>query len=246
VPAPGLSAAVLLDVWDQGAGHSPVTQALALLAAAHPDQPLDQLQTWPVGRRDGALLALREALFGPQVQALATCPRCGERLDLSFALADVALPGPSDPAPPVTVARDGYHVTARLPDSRDLAAVSRASSPVAARATLLDRCVVESRQGDQALAPATLPPAVLADLEAALAAADPRADLQLAVQCAACGHAWEIGFDIGAFLWTELEAWAGRVLRDVHTLATAYGWSESAILALSPRRRQYYLDLVTG
>jgi hypothetical protein len=33
-------------------------------------------------------------------------------------------------------------------------------------------------------------------------------------------------------------------LRDVHELASAYGWRESEILALSPQRRQAYLELV--
>ena len=38
--------------------------------------------------------------------------------------------------------------------------------------------------------------------------------------------------------------WAGRMLLDIHALARAYGWSESDILALPPRRRQAYLELV--
>ena len=37
-----------------------------------------------------------------------------------------------------------------------------------------------------------------------------------------------------------------RFLRDVHTLASTYGWREADILALSPWRRQYYLALIAG
>ncbi|HEX2516118.1 MAG TPA: phage baseplate protein, partial [Chloroflexota bacterium] len=37
---------------------------------------------------------------------------------------------------------------------------------------------------------------------------------------------------------------ARRLLREVHTLARAYGWREAEILALPGRRRQTYLDLV--
>ena len=39
---------------------------------------------------------------------------------------------------------------------------------------------------------------------------------------------------------------AGRALRllgHVHALARAYGWREADILAMSPARRQVYLDL---
>ena len=43
---------------------------------------------------------------------------------------------------------------------------------------------------------------------------------------------------------TELEAQAKRLLRSVHVLASAYGWSESEILALSEARRDAYVELV--
>lgn len=37
-----------------------------------------------------------------------------------------------------------------------------------------------------------------------------------------------------------------HLLYDVHLLAQAYGWSEASILAMSPKRRQTYLDWVVG
>jgi hypothetical protein len=77
-----------------------------------------------------------------------------------------------------------------------------------------------------------------------LAEADPLADVQLAVSCPSCGTRQQVSFDILSFFWTEIEAWAWRILREVHTLASAYGWHEHDILALSPRRRQSYLEMV--
>jgi hypothetical protein len=50
--------------------------------------------------------------------------------------------------------------------------------------------------------------------------------------------------DIGRFLWFEVRNAAQRLLREVHELAYAYGWSESAILAMSFHRRQNYLAMV--
>lgn len=47
-----------------------------------------------------------------------------------------------------------------------------------------------------------------------------------------------------SFFWDEINHWAKRLIHDVHILAVAYGWSEEKILALSPWRRQAYLDLV--
>ena len=82
-------------------------------------------------------------------------------------------------------------------------------------------------------------------LESRMAQADPQANIQLALGCPACGHSWLALFDIVGFFWREIDTWARRVLRDIHTLALAYGWSEAEILALSPWRRQFYLEMVS-
>lgn len=73
--------------------------------------------------------------------------------------------------------------------------------------------------------------------------ADPGAELTLEIACPECGAATPAELDIAAYLWTELDAWARDLLLDVHLLASAYGWSEPEILALSPLRRRYYLEL---
>jgi hypothetical protein len=77
-----------------------------------------------------------------------------------------------------------------------------------------------------------------------LAAADPQADIEMALHCPGCAATWRQGFDIVSFLWAEIDAWARRTLYDVHRLAAAYGWREGDILAMSAPRRQAYLDLV--
>jgi hypothetical protein len=73
---------------------------------------------------------------------------------------------------------------------------------------------------------------------------DPGADVRIGLSCPACQHGWTLGFDIVSFIWGEIEDWAQRLLADVHVLAQAYGWSERDILALSPTRRQLYLEMV--
>jgi len=85
---------------------------------------------------------------------------------------------------------------------------------------------------------------LLSAAAARMSEADPQADVQLSLTCPDCGHQWIACFDIAAFLWGELQAYARRLLLDVHELATAYAWPEASILAMSPARRQAYLDLV--
>jgi hypothetical protein len=90
-----------------------------------------------------------------------------------------------------------------------------------------------------------LPPAVVQQLSAQLAEMDPQAEIILTPICPACGHSWQVLFDIVTFFWTELSGQARRLLQEVYRLARAYGWSEADILAMSPLRRQFYLELVS-
>jgi len=96
--------------------------------------------------------------------------------------------------------------------------------------------------GDQAVE--ALPDGVIAALTAQMAQADPQADLQLDLSCPACRHRWLAAFDMITFLWNEIDSWARRMLREVHALASAYGWSEADILSMSATRRHLYLDLI--
>ena len=93
---------------------------------------------------------------------------------------------------------------------------------------------------------AELPAAVFTAVQERISQVDPQADVTLALTCPACSHRWEAIFDVLTFFWTEIQAWAQRVLREVHVLASAYGSREADILALSPSRRQAYLEMIAG
>jgi hypothetical protein len=204
-------------------------------------------QSMPLGQRDAQLLDLQQALFGPTLDALAQCPQCNERLELSLHVADLRLPdvpGLAVTEPVVCVAQDGYHLRSRLPNSQDLAAVAEVKEMHTARATLLQRCLIDATHAGQPLAAHMLPDALMQQLDAAMRAADPQADTELALQCPACTHGWTEPFDIGSYLLSSLEQWSERCLDQVHTLARAYGWTEAQILALSPARRARYIERV--
>ena len=49
--------------------------------------------------------------------------------------------------------------------------------------------------------------------------------------------------DVASFVWEELDGWARRLLQDVAVLARAFGWTEEDGVALSPTRREAYLEL---
>lgn len=240
-----LTAAHIVQIWELGQGQHPLDRALTCLAFALPDQPLDILASLSIGRRDGYLLALRELTFGPTLDSVATCPNCQETLEFALKVGDIRTGDPSVPlVDPVEWETDGLRLKFRLPNSLDLAATVGLGDSAAARQQLLERCVLAASQGDQPIAAGDLASSVLAQVEEAIAAADPQADITLDLTCPACGHNWQVAFDIGAFLWAEITAYAQRLLLDTHQLARVYGWAEADILAMSNQRRQYYLGLV--
>ena len=73
---------------------------------------------------------------------------------------------------------------------------------------------------------------------------DPQAEVQIDMTCPQCQYHRPSLFDVSRFLWTEIQAQAKRLLREVHILARAYGWRETEILALSNVRRQFYLEMM--
>jgi hypothetical protein len=234
------SAHALLEAWERGLEQGPVDRGLTLLSLASPGDDPDALAMLSIGERDRRLLTLREAVFGPHMTGLVACTRCGEQLELEFATHELRAAPPADTV--LTLRGDGHELVLRLPDSRDLIAVAAADAS-AAPAVLLERCVVSARVGDEAIVAHCLTPELVAAIGRRLADADPQADLRFTLSCPACSFGWAAPFDVVSYLWTEIEAWAGRLLADVHVLASAYGWSESDILALNPARRQSYLRM---
>ncbi|KQP12281.1 hypothetical protein [Pseudorhodoferax sp. Leaf267] len=225
----------LLSLWERGASRHALDRSALLAAAARPDWPAAGIADRPLGQVNASLLRLRAATFGPRIDGHADCTQCGQRL--AFTLdARVLLPATADEddAPRTTEAA-GLRV--RAPSLRDLAGVATEADAERAMRALLARCTLA---GDLA----QVDDAALATIEDALDALDPQADLVLALQCVACGHAGQAQLDAGALLWDEIDAQARVLLAEVHRLASAYGWSEAQILALSPARRASYLALV--
>lgn len=238
-------AAKLLDVWERGLRLPLQRKVLALLSASQPDTSSEALAALSIGQRDALLLNMREQLFGSNFEALSFCPKCGERVEAAFQASDIRAAPQAAAAQALTLDAGDCRITFRPPATQDLLAIPENTDAAAARRMLIARCVVEARdaQGER-VDDRGLPEAAIAALAAHVAQADPQADIELALSCPACRHAWPAVFDIASFLTREIHAWAQCLLRDVHALARGYGWSEAAILALSPTRRQIYLDLV--
>lgn len=225
------TASDVLAVWERGLSAPPGRRALELagLADSNPGG-------LTAGERDATLLHLRETLFGARIEGVVDCAACGEPLEVTTTTRSLLAAAP-DAVEGAAVSLDGWEVHLRPATAADLAA------PDLSAAQLLAACVEEARHDGQAVDVALLPPEVVAALDEALAAADPLADLEFAATCPACGETSTAPFDIASFLWAEVDRFALELLREVHVLASAYGWTEDEILALGQRRR-LYLELV--
>ncbi|MEL6940436.1 MAG: phage baseplate protein [Cyanobacteria bacterium J06598_1] len=269
LPAPSLcqalSSAQIIRLWEVGQPQHPIDRALSCLTVALPSVPPKTLRQLSIGQRDAYLLRLRERTFGAQMASLASCPHCQEQIEFELSTTDLQvapLADLSQPYSPAIYATKTEHESLRfrLPNSEDLATVATLPDADTARRQLAQRCLIQpekpapeetQNQGQGAASSFGLAAAeeisewAIAHLSEQISQADPQAEILLNLDCPACGHQWQILFDIVSFFWRELTAQAHRLMRDVHRLARFYGWREADILSMSHTRRQYYLELVS-
>lgn len=241
-----LSTSELLSIWEQGLAKSSVRLALMLLASACPECDPGSLARLSVGQRDSLLFTLRESVFGQRMVSLVTCPTCGEELEFDFISSDICPRHEESQQEMQYTSDSGFDVQFRLPNSLDLAAIDGIEDLAVAEKLLLSYCLLSSRKDGEEIPIDQLPDDIVDTIAEQMARADSSGDIQLTIVCASCSHEWTQIFDIVSFFRHEIDAWSHRILLDVHLLASAYGWNEADILAMSPNRRQIYLEMSCG
>ncbi len=237
----------LLDAWAAAVPLAGSARALALVLLADPGAEPARLASLPVGRRDAKLLELRNRLFGPTLRAVGNCPGCGERLEIDTDAGALApAPNAVDAGGLESIEIGLWTAQFRVPNSRDLAAVEGQLDLVDARRSLLASCLVRPTYDGRPMETDSIPDELARAIGQRMAELDPLVAPEVVADCPACGHTWVASFNLASFAWTEVDAWARRTLHQVHELATAYSWTEEAVLALSAARRARYLELVAG
>ena len=184
-----LSEQELFGVWEAGFDRGPAERALGILRAAGAADPA----RLPVGRRDALLLDMRERLFGSGLAAAVVCPGCGEEQE--FELQAAAIRAPQALAPvALSIVHGEYMVEFRLPDTTDVLAIAVDDSGehalANAKRALLERCVLGATRDQRAVAARELPSKVVDIISNRMAEADPQADTELSLECAACQRVW--------------------------------------------------------
>jgi hypothetical protein len=216
----------------------------ALLARNSEPSDAEFWRAQPVGGRIAALLRVLAFTEGdrPQLPVRLSCtePQCGEPLEIAlpFDALLAAAPGEDDDtARPVPVSLPGGRSAAlRRPTGRDLHAWRR--TPCASRheavATMLDALVVEG-----VVMPEDEP--AIADV---MATHDPLVAFTVSCACPACGAERDRPIDLETICLARLRQLQRGLLREIHVLASTYGWTEKEVLAIPPARRAHFLRLI--
>ncbi|MEM9092370.1 MAG: hypothetical protein AAGC93_27020 [Cyanobacteria bacterium P01_F01_bin.53] len=176
--------------------------------------------------------------FGEQIESNVTCKVCGEPFELGFSLrqlmarfeanAFTQVTGPDGEG--IYTLADGQRF--RLPTAGDRDSVVGLDTEQATTA-LLKRCTVE---GD--------PLADTAALQSAMDEVGPVMDVDLDATCPHCQTAQLVQFDIQTYFLRALAFEHRFLIREVHKIAIAYGWSHQEILSLPREERQTFVRLI--
>ncbi len=231
----------LLRTWEESALLSPARRSLLFVQrfASERDERVEELA---VGERDRRLLLLRQDWFGDTVQGITPCPQCQSKVEIEFSIS--SLRASERTLATQTTCVGDYQVQWRLPSAGDLADLADHRDANGVRKGLLQRCLIEVKQGQALVDSLHCPDDVVQQVGTEMAAVDPLADSRFDLRCPDCEFRWLASFDIGSFLWREIDTWARKMLREVHVLAVSYGWSEQSILAMSTARRNQYLEML--
>ena len=223
----------------QGVGSAPATTlALARRLATDPSGAEIDWPVLPAVDLGAIALLIRASWLGNTVRTEALCPaaECDEPIDVAFGISAYLEHHRPRRFRGVVAAEPGWFqlsgtdVRFRIPTIADLLAALEGAGP----ATMLERCVRPADPG----------PAAVRRVDRALDAVAPRLDGELEGTCPACGQTVDLRFDPVAYVLEELRDAAAGLYAQVHELASAYHWSEQAILGLDRRRRHGYVTMI--
>lgn len=245
-PLTGWDEEALLDSATAPAAHR-TTALLARCVDELGDGPVDAstVRSLGVGDREALLWQVRRLTVGSALDAVVSCPDCGDKLDVALRVDDL-LHDPYDEWPKQrTETLAGRAVTFRPPTGRDQERVAEQArtDPAAAGRALLAGCVV-AIDGTDVDEGEGLDDALVEALSTRLAELDPQAEALLSVTCPTCDEAFTSPLDAAAFVFEEIARRSRYLHREVHVIASSYHWSEAEILGMTAPRRQRYLDLI--
>ena len=196
----------------------------------------EETWSWTLAQRLQGLLAIALASDVPTLELVQRCRGCAELLEVqvqTHAFVREEEITDFEWAPGL-----GQTLRVALPTGREQRAWSQADDLTTHAMT---RQLI---RGIDDLAPPAgweIPEAWIDGLAQEFERRDPLTALEIETRCPACGVAASFEVDLEARLIGQLYARQRQILAEIHRLASAYHWSETAILQLPAWRRRHYL-----
>jgi hypothetical protein len=235
-----LTGELLLSAWDRGTAEHDIDRALTMLAFAMPETGREQLGELSIAERNMLLLQLRAITFGPVLNGYATCSACAAPLEFALPVDSLLACVQQLPEASREWSEDAQTFHLRPVNSNALLAALSAPDAERAEELLLSCCLTIS--GSHQARSEFSAAGVREKFEQVNAAAE----IVCTLDCPACAKRETVDLDIVRFLWTEVRRAALGLLGEIHELACAYGWSEKAIVAMSPSRRNAYKEMLNA
>ena len=230
--------AVAEAVASSGSRPARVTGIIAAMCEEVAGEPADAATVRRISAAGREWLLQRSALrfLGGGDWFEARCEACGAHFDLRMSLTDVphAAPGPGYPVAEVDTSLGRRQFEAPNGGHEEAFARHHDEDPrrvFAALCGLSERAEAEAIRFDAH---------DLARIDAAIEAVSPEIADSVDATCLECGTAAKARIDPLGFAFPS----ASEVFREVHSIASAYHWSETSILRLSQARRRTYADLI--
>jgi hypothetical protein len=187
-----------------------------------------------LGARHQRLLRLHQELVGRSIDARVVCPDCHTDNEFPLPLEHILeLPTPAAEAT-VEITAGDRRVIFRMPVIADIAGIDGEADGLS---QLVQRTSVDGRAD-------ALTATDIDRLVEAWEAGDPAGSVRIDLVCAECAHDLVADADINEFVARDFDLLVQSLMRDVHTIAGAYGWSEADILDVPVERRRWYVDLI--
>lgn len=235
----------VVRLWDEGLRCPQWRLGALLLAPILPRRSQRELLSMTLGEMNELLIAMHRSLAGDRLNLMVDCPACAQRLEFVF---DAGALGSDEPAPrgaETVIAGENWRVRIRALCARDLGLAANAGSLETAAQRLWRQAVLAAEIDGTPTAAEELADDARARVADAMSDIDPNSEIRLALSCPECGRRWVSLLDVASVVFAEVALQGRRVMEEVHSIASAYGWSESEILSMNPQRRRYYLELLS-
>ncbi|MEL6655206.1 MAG: hypothetical protein AAFR36_02130 [Bacteroidota bacterium] len=193
----------------------------------------------PIAERDCLLAALYGRYFGTTISSTIKCIHCGESIDIDFSLPDMVAHQWNATQESVSwhlgegIFQDEEGLQFRLPTGEDEIALQYVP-PAQINEKLQERCLIKT-PGDKL---------ETAKLESALEKVAPLLETDLQATCPECGKDQSVYFSMQSYLLNTILQDRSNLFREIHLIASAYGWSREEIVNMGRTERKAYVAML--